>query len=180
MKFNGKKGQAALEFLMTYGWAIMVVLAAIGALAYFGVLNPSNFLPDRCVASTGFACLGTPRLDGTNNDVAFTISNGLGRDVDIPMAGITTTPATGAGLTCTELWVCGKGIPLNPLAPDSSCVDSLTTAVTLTDGGEYTVHSVCAINGLNNFKIRYAFTYNNPTSGLDEDGYFDVSGKVRK
>ena len=28
-----RKGQAAMEFLMTYGWAILVVLAAIGALA---------------------------------------------------------------------------------------------------------------------------------------------------
>jgi len=30
-----KKSQAAMEFLMTYGWAILVVLVAIGALAYF-------------------------------------------------------------------------------------------------------------------------------------------------
>ena len=45
-----KKAQAALEFLMTYGWAILVVLAAIGALAYFGVLSPSNFLPSKCTA----------------------------------------------------------------------------------------------------------------------------------
>ena len=33
-----KKSQAALEFIMTYGWAILVVLVAIGALAYFGIL----------------------------------------------------------------------------------------------------------------------------------------------
>jgi uncharacterized protein (UPF0333 family) len=30
-----QRGQAAMEFLMTYGWAILVVLIAIGALAYF-------------------------------------------------------------------------------------------------------------------------------------------------
>jgi len=35
-----KKGQAAMEFLMTYGWTVLVVLAAIGVLAYFGVLSP--------------------------------------------------------------------------------------------------------------------------------------------
>lgn len=35
------KTEAFLEFIMTYGWAILVVLAAIGALAYFGVF--SNF-----------------------------------------------------------------------------------------------------------------------------------------
>jgi uncharacterized protein (UPF0333 family) len=34
-----KKGQEAMEFLMTYGWAILVVIAAIAALAYFGVIG---------------------------------------------------------------------------------------------------------------------------------------------
>lgn len=47
-----KKGQAAMEFLMTYGWAIVVVLAAIGALAYFGVLSPNKLLPDRTTFTT--------------------------------------------------------------------------------------------------------------------------------
>ena len=51
-----KKGQAAMEFLMTYGWAILVVLIAIGALAYFGVLNPSRFLPESCTISPGISC----------------------------------------------------------------------------------------------------------------------------
>jgi hypothetical protein len=32
-----KKAQEAMEFLMTYGWAILVVLVAIGAVAYFYV-----------------------------------------------------------------------------------------------------------------------------------------------
>jgi len=44
-----KKGQVAFEFLMTYGWAIIVVLVVVGALAYFGVLsplfNPCNIYP---------------------------------------------------------------------------------------------------------------------------------------
>jgi len=52
-----RKGQAAMEFLMTYGWAILVVLAAIGALAYFGVLSPDRFLPEKCTLPSGMACL---------------------------------------------------------------------------------------------------------------------------
>lgn len=50
-----RKAQAAMEFLMTYGWAILVVLAAIGALAYFGVLSPDQFVQDRCTVDD-FAC----------------------------------------------------------------------------------------------------------------------------
>ena len=35
-----KRGQAAMEFLMTYGWAILAAIIAIAALAYFGVFSP--------------------------------------------------------------------------------------------------------------------------------------------
>jgi hypothetical protein len=55
MKRNSK-GQSALEFIMTYGWAILVVLVMIGALAYFGVLSPKNYLPDRCTMGAGMNC----------------------------------------------------------------------------------------------------------------------------
>ena len=51
------KAQAALEFLMTYGWAILVVLIAVAALAYFGVLSPSTFFPDKCILPAGITCL---------------------------------------------------------------------------------------------------------------------------
>ena len=55
----GKRSQAAMEFLMTYGWAILVALAAIVALAYFGVVNPAKFFPESCTlpSTTGMACL---------------------------------------------------------------------------------------------------------------------------
>ena len=52
-----KKTQAALEFLMTYGWAIIVVLVAVLALSYFGVLSPGAFLPEKCILPSGLACL---------------------------------------------------------------------------------------------------------------------------
>ena len=54
---SSHSSQAALEFLMTYGWAILVVIVAIGVLAYFGFLSPDNFLPRKCVLPAGLACL---------------------------------------------------------------------------------------------------------------------------
>ena len=56
-QFN-KKSQAAMEFLMTYGWAILVVIAAIAALAYFGVLSPAKLLPEKCILEAGVICNG--------------------------------------------------------------------------------------------------------------------------
>lgn len=38
-----KRGQAAVEFLMTYGWAILAAVIAIGVLAYFGVFSPKSY-----------------------------------------------------------------------------------------------------------------------------------------
>ena len=36
---SNKKGQAAMEFLMTYGWAIIIVIAVVAALYAMGVFK---------------------------------------------------------------------------------------------------------------------------------------------
>ncbi|HIH25118.1 TPA: hypothetical protein HA251_08855 [Candidatus Woesearchaeota archaeon] len=51
-----RRAQAAMEFLTTYGWAMLVILLAAGALAYFGVLAPKTVMPDACDAGIPFAC----------------------------------------------------------------------------------------------------------------------------
>ncbi|HLD89116.1 MAG TPA: hypothetical protein VI894_02835 [Candidatus Nanoarchaeia archaeon] len=102
MKFNpGKKrkAQAALEFLMTYGWAILVVLAAIAALVYFGVFSPERFLPESCVLTSGLACVD---FKITSTNVSLFIQNGLGETVNIQGINLTNTACTtlaGANLT---------------------------------------------------------------------------------
>ena len=75
-----KKGQAAMEFLMTYGWAILVVLAAIGALAYFGVLSPESFLPEKCMLEPGVDCTG---FKVTPTETTLVMRNGMGRDLTV-------------------------------------------------------------------------------------------------
>jgi hypothetical protein len=75
-----KKGQAALEFLMTYGWAILVVLIVIGALAYFGVLNPNLLVPEKCTLVTGLNCKDFKVTDGTDT-VNIALENGLGKNI---------------------------------------------------------------------------------------------------
>ena len=73
-----KKSQAAMEFLMTYGWAILVVLAAIAALAYFGVLSPEKFLPEKCILEPGLACV-SHKVEPSK--VTLVLSNGKGRTI---------------------------------------------------------------------------------------------------
>ena len=75
-----RRSQAAMEFLMTYGWAILVVLAAIAALAYFGVLSPARFSPEKCVMEVGVSC-SSFRLEP--NSIALALQNGKGSDMYI-------------------------------------------------------------------------------------------------
>src|SRR3989344_1627621 len=72
------RAQAAMEFLMTYGWAILVVLVAIGALAYFGVLNPGRFLPSSCTIGPGIGC-DDFKVEATQ--LTLVLRNGLGDDL---------------------------------------------------------------------------------------------------
>ena len=101
-----KRGQAALEFLMTYGWAILVVLVAIGALAYFGVLNPKRSLPDLCIIAPGFSCddfiLNT---DGTSTVI---IRNGFGKTLNNWTVTLASTTGTCTGINWNGTnWVDG-------------------------------------------------------------------------
>ncbi len=87
-----KKAQAAMEFLMTYGWAILVVLVAIGALAYFGVLNPSRFLPSSCTLIPGLSC---DEHKATSAGATLIIRNGMGSNVAIDTITLTGTGVSG-------------------------------------------------------------------------------------
>ena len=49
-----KRGQVAMEFLMTYGWAILIILIAVGALWMLGVFSPST--PSSCSVEAPFSC----------------------------------------------------------------------------------------------------------------------------
>jgi len=81
---NSKSAQAAMEFLMTYGWALLVVLIVMASLAFFGLLNPGRFLPERCEMGVGLPCLTfTAETDGDkefeiDDRVIIVISNGVG------------------------------------------------------------------------------------------------------
>ena len=76
-----RKGQAALEFLMTYGWAFLVILIVIGAFVYFDVLNPAGLVPARCSFPAGFSCTEF----GVSNEggVQFVMVNRQGFTVEI-------------------------------------------------------------------------------------------------
>lgn len=80
LNLSSHSSQAALEFLMTYGWAILTVIAAIGVLAYFGVLSPDNFLPEKCSLPSGMICIDY-RVESYR--VLLVLQNSLGKTMTI-------------------------------------------------------------------------------------------------
>ena len=46
--------QSAMEYLMTYGWAILIIAVVLAALFELGVFNGSNLAPQACIAQAGF------------------------------------------------------------------------------------------------------------------------------
>ena len=48
--------QSAMEYLMTYGWAIPIIAVVLAALFELGVFNGSNLAPQACIAQAGFVC----------------------------------------------------------------------------------------------------------------------------
>jgi len=81
MTYKKRKAQAALEYLTTYGWAIMGALIAIGALTYFGFLNPTKLLPNRCDFGKQLECVEYRILSEGHVDVVF--RNNFGKDIKI-------------------------------------------------------------------------------------------------
>ena len=105
-----KRAQAAMEFLMTYGWAILVVLIVIGALAYFGVLSPSTLLPEKCTFPVSLSCLDH---SVTPTYVAVSLQNGAGRDMIIREVTVTGDALLNGG-ACQTATI---GPPANSIPP---------------------------------------------------------------
>jgi len=63
-----------MEFLMTYGWAIIIILIAVGALWYLGVFRTSTV--NRCEIEAPFSCGEVRLADGTPDTLTFTMAAG--------------------------------------------------------------------------------------------------------
>ena len=133
-----KKGQAAMEFIMTYGWAILVVLVAIAALAYFGVLSPGKYLPEKCVPAAGIGCSS---FKATTTGVDLILQNALGKDIVI--TDININDETGCTDTFNTTLTNGQDATLN-----IAC--TLTSGAKINSDLTITYDEVNGLSGLQN------------------------------
>jgi len=73
-----------MEYLFTYGWAILAVVSAIAVLSWMGVFSASQFISEQCTFQPDFPCtnhiLSTQQGESTAT-LKFRISNGFGSQV---------------------------------------------------------------------------------------------------
>jgi uncharacterized protein (UPF0333 family) len=86
-----KKGQAAMEFLMTYGWAILAAIIAIGVL-YLIIGNPANLVGDRYTVNTPFV-VGAAAAHPAG--VTLDFKNGKGEAITVTKVDVGTACTTG-------------------------------------------------------------------------------------
>jgi hypothetical protein len=49
-----KKGQAAFEFLMTYGWALLIIGIVVGILYHLNIFTPGSYIKPQVFGFAGF------------------------------------------------------------------------------------------------------------------------------
>jgi len=89
----GKKGQSALEYLMTYGWAILIIIIVGGVLYYYGVFSPGKLVGK---SKVGFSDVDvdawTIDTSGATPVMKIKLVNKVGKDINI--TNVTVTDGT--------------------------------------------------------------------------------------
>jgi hypothetical protein len=73
------KAQSAMEYLMTYGWAILIIAVVLGALFSLGVFSGSSLIGTSCIAAPGYYCQN-PVLD-TSGTLTFSFGQNTGSTI---------------------------------------------------------------------------------------------------
>jgi len=123
-----KKLQAAMEYLMTYGWAILIIALALGVLYSLGVFNPNRLKPVGCFLPAPFTCQ-IQAFKGSDGTLSILLGQGSGQTITITnVACVDNSRLNGAG-----------GIPSN------SADYTYTTSTNLASGGTIPIPSLKCI-----------------------------------
>ena len=126
---NRKRGQAALEFLTTYGWAFLVILVMIAALAYMGVLDPKQMITDSCASSAPFTCTGASSsvlsaVGAADSDFKIEFKNGLSESVTVSLGSLTVDGVScGVATIASGATIVGGGSSVVDLTDSSGDLD---------------------------------------------------------
>ena len=118
-----KRGQAALEFLMTYGWAILIVVVVVAALFAMNVFNPGAFIGETASGFASFTASGWSYSQA--GGVNITLGNKIGSQITI-----TNVDFISGGTTVSDA-------SSNVLGPNEEQAYSVAGLPALTQGAQY-------------------------------------------
>ena len=87
-----QKSQSALEYMMTYGWAILIIVIVAAVLYSLGIFNPSASSSQN--AKVGFTGFQVTQQCFTNQTLIILIANQLGSAINITSVNITNPSAS--------------------------------------------------------------------------------------
>ena len=158
-----RKGQAAMEYLATYGWAIMVVMVVGVAMWRMGIFNMGS----STMTSTGFAKI-KPLLSGTglthNGDFIGVFTNGLGSTTEVTSVLINNTVAKLPDV-CKGRHVMG-GAEITPANPLSVSAGDNFVVYANNCGGTVSSSDIYFLN----IYIRYTITIGSASTDHQEFG----------
>ena len=119
------RSQSAIEYLTTYGWAIIILSIVLAALFSLGVFSPGSFVSTTCVFPAEFGCLSAI-LNSQNSQLQVNIQQ-----------------ATQSNINVTAIGCNNYGTASNMIAPDNPPSNQITVAI----GSNYTFSVTCYNNG---------------------------------
>lgn len=147
-----RKGQTAMEYLMTYGWAILIILVVGAVLYYYGV-----FTPGRLVGSsiTGFTNVHVTRADlNAAGSLTLVIENRVGEEI-----------------TMTKIY-CPAGTGTYDINPDQTLAAGKRSTITTTAGSCAAAGATGDTYNLDPVSIEYSAASTGPTT------YFNSTGTI--
>ncbi len=126
------KLQSAMEYLMTYGWAILIIAVILGSLFQLGVFSAGSLTGNSCIALSGFLCL-SPTLV-TSGAISFI----FGEQTGAPLYNVEFACAGAAAST-------GLPNPLtafNSISATGSVLPPSQTGNTIVNGQTMTISSL--------------------------------------
>ena len=105
------KSQSALEYMMTYGWAILVIVIVAGVLYSLGIFSPSSSLSTTITGFSGLAVTQAGCVNSVNNQILeLYVTNAVGYPVNITKINTAEAPSPKI-----ELTFCEASMPLLPV-----------------------------------------------------------------
>ncbi len=129
MTFKPKiKAQSAMEYLMTYGWAILIISIVLGALFSLGIVTSP--IGNTCTQASAYFCTGPILHSGTANFI-------VAQDTGTTWTSANIFFVTGGGVPSTvpnALTACVYYSFANAITPTQQVTISFTQPATITGG----------------------------------------------